>query len=148
MSIAVQLAIGALMIALTILIHSGFIAAAFSATDRWGTPKVRTGYWATTALVAGATLWMLAALITVAWMWAGLFIWLKAFDSVEPALYFATVSLTTLGFGDIVLPKGVRLLSAVLAANGLIMFGLITAFLVEFVDRLREGGPEERRGDR
>lgn len=89
-------------------------------------------------MLAAATIWMLAALTFAAWLWAGLFLWLGAFGSLEPALYFATVSLTTLGFGDVVLAEDVRLLSAVVAANGLIMFGLSTAFLIEFVSDVRE----------
>ena len=66
---------------------------------------------------------------------------LGAFQALEPALYFATVSLTTLGFGDVILSQEVRLLSAIVAANGLIMFGFSTAFLLEFVGDVRE---EER----
>ena len=59
-------------------------------------------------------------------------------EALEPALYFATVSLTTLGFGDVILSQDVRLLSAIVAANGLVMFGLSTAFLLEFVGQVRE----------
>ena len=138
MSIGGQLLLGATMVALAILVQAGFIAAAFAASDRLGSPGARPGSVATTALLAAATLWMLAALAVASWLWAGLFVWLDAFAELEPALYFATVSLTTLGFGDVILPERVRLLSAVVAANGLIMFGLSTAFLIEFVTRVRD----------
>ena len=43
---------------------------------------------------------------------------------------------TTLGFGDIILDKPYRLMSGLLAADGLILFGLTTAFLIEFIRSL------------
>jgi hypothetical protein len=46
------------------------------------------------------------------------------------------VSFTTLGFGDVTLPHDWRLLSGIIAANGLILFGLNTAFLIEILNRL------------
>ncbi len=95
-------------------------------------------------MLAAATLWMLGALTVAAWLWAGLFMYLGAFDALEPSLYFATVSLTTLGFGDVILSDDVRLLSAIVAANGLLMFGLSTAFMIEFVGGVRREEDEEQ----
>lgn len=147
MSIAAQLLLGALVVAVTMIAQAGFVAAAFAASDRLVPPRFRSSRLASMLMLAAATIWMLAALTFAAWLWAGLFLWLGAFSSLEPALYFATVSLTTLGFGDIILAEDVRLLSAVVAANGLIMFGLSTAFLIEFVDDVREEEEEERNID-
>jgi len=84
-----------------------------------------------------ATLWLLLAHSAAVWMWAITFLWLETFETLEPALYFSIVSFTTLGFGDIILPVETRLLSGMSAANGMIAFGLSTAFLVEFLVRLR-----------
>jgi membrane protein implicated in regulation of membrane protease activity len=88
------------------------------------------------ALIA-VTLWVLAAHSVGVWIWALTFIVLGAFETLEPAVYFSVVSFTTLGFGDITLPVQWRILSGMSAANGLILFGLSTAFLIEFVSRLR-----------
>jgi hypothetical protein len=60
-----------------------------------------------------------------------------AFDSLESAVYFSLVSFTTLGFGDIILGKEWRILSGMMAANGLLIFGLTTAVLVDFLSRLK-----------
>ncbi|GAA5061216.1 potassium channel family protein [Erythrobacter westpacificensis] len=138
MSIAAQLAIGTLTVALTIIVQAGFAAVAFSVDDRFTPPHTRTTRLGATLLLAASTVWMLFAITLAAWIWAGLFIVLGAFEALEPALYFATVSLTTLGFGDVILAEDVRLLSAIVAANGLVMFGLSTAFLLEFVGQVRE----------
>ena len=124
MSIVAQLAIGTVTVALTIIMQACFAAIAFSVDDRFTPPRTRTTRFGATLLLAASTIWMLLAITLAAWIWAGLFIVLGAFEALEPALYFATVSLTTLGFGDVILSQDVRLLSAIVAANGLVMFGL------------------------
>ncbi len=63
------------------------------------------------------------------WLWAVLYIWLGAFEIMEPALYFSTVTFTTLGYGDITLLPRWRLLSSLEAANGVILLGVSTAFV-------------------
>ncbi|MDP4540290.1 ion channel [Qipengyuania sp. DY56-A-20] len=141
MTIAMQSLIGALMVGFTMIVQAGFVAAAFAVDDRVIPSRFRKSRVGGTLLLASATIWMLLALTAAAWLWAGLFMALGAFQALEPALYFATVSLTTLGFGDVILSQEVRLLSAIVAANGLIMFGFSTAFLLEFVGDVRE---EER----
>ncbi|MGP1353064.1 MAG: ion channel [Parasphingopyxis sp.] len=88
------------------------------------------------AFLTGMTLWMVAALSIAVWLWAAAFMMLGVFRLPEDALYFAAVSFTTLGFGDVLLEKPWRLLSGFIAANGLILFSLTTAFLIEAVRRV------------
>ena len=71
------------------------------------------------------------------WTYALLYIWLGALHGFEPALYFSTVCFTTLGLGDIVLGPEFRIISAIEAANGLILFGWTTAFLISLMGKLR-----------
>ncbi len=78
-----------------------------------------------------AGLWILLVLTSCVWGWAGLYMILGLFDSLETALYFSIVSFTTVGYGDVVLEPGWRLLAGMTATHGLITFGLLTAFLVE-----------------
>ncbi|MCJ8191980.1 potassium channel family protein [Sphingomicrobium aestuariivivum] len=86
--------------------------------------------------IVGVVFWLLLALgVTVA-LWAGLFLRLDLFTGWEPALYFTTVTITTLGYGDIILPAEHRLLTGFLATNGLILFSMSTAFLIEFLRRV------------
>ena len=58
-----------------------------------------------------------------------------AVEGLEPALYFALVSFTTLGFGDITLSADWRLMSALIGANGFLIFGWSTAYMVEWIRR-------------
>ena len=66
-------------------------------------------------------------------LWAGLFMLLGEFDSFVTALYFSGVTFATLGYGDLVLSPPWRLLSALEAANGILMFGVSTAVMTAAV---------------
>lgn len=56
--------------------------------------------------------------------WAQLFVWLGEFGDFATAFYHSTVNFTSLGYGDIVMSDARRLLGALEAANGVLMFGL------------------------
>lgn len=76
------------------------------------------------------------------WIWALAFWGLNLFGTMEDAVYFALVTYTTLGFGDVLLPYDWQLLSGLAAANGLLNFGLLTALLVEALRHIRRGQRE------
>lgn len=97
------------------------------------------------ALIAGVSLWVLGVITAGIWIWAGAFYALGVFPTLEEAVYFAMVTYTTLGFGDVLLPMEWRLLAGMTAANGLLNFGLLTALLVEALRHVRLGQVEHRR---
>jgi len=59
-----------------------------------------------------------------------------AFPALEPAVYFSTVTYTTLGCGDLVVGTEWRILASTQAANGIIMFGWTTGIIIAGVQRL------------
>ena len=132
-----QLALGAVLTVATLSIAAIFISLAIRQVQRlegWlssPTPTHRVGI-----ILAVSTLWMLAALMVAIWLWAIAYYALDAFESMEASLYFSIVAFTTLGFGDVLPPSGLRVTAGVCAANGLLLFGLCTAFLVEMFRRL------------
>ena len=67
-------------------------------------------------------------------LWAGLFMLLGEFDNFVTALYFSGVTFATLGYGDLVLSPQWRLLSALEAANGILMFGVSTAVMTAAIN--------------
>lgn len=71
------------------------------------------------------------------WLYAMLYLALHALPSLEPALYFSTVTFVAVGYGDVVLPVTWRMLSAIEAANGVILIAWSTAFLFSVTGRLR-----------
>lgn len=96
-------------------------------------------------LLCVAALWILGIVTAGVWLWALTFRWLGLFATMEESVYFALTSFTTLGFGDVVLPKGWRLLGGMAAANGFMTFGLLIAMLVEALRHVRLGQVERKR---
>lgn len=134
----IQLLIGTLIICLTIIVEAICIVTALIGIRRarnW--LKAGSGMGKSIIAIALITLWMLGGLTISVWAWAAAMIGLELFSTLEEAVYFSIVSFTTLGFGDDSLPQRWRLLSGLIATNGLVLFGLTTAFLFEALDRLR-----------
>ncbi len=71
------------------------------------------------------------------WLYALAFRALGEFQTFEAALYFSTVTFSTVGYGDLTLSVKWRLLGAIEAANGLILIAWSTAFLFGVTTRLR-----------
>jgi len=88
-------------------------------------------------LLCGAAIWLLGVVTFGVWLWALCLYVLDLFPALEPAVYFALVSFTTLGSADIALPVGWRLLGGMAAANGFVTFGILIASLVEALRLVR-----------
>ena len=95
-------------------------------------------------LLIASVFWVLLIVTACVWIWAVALWLLPVFITMEASVYFSIVAFTTLGFGDILLPQEWRLLAGLTAVNGLLMFGFLTAMLVEVLRRVRntqsEGG--------
>ncbi len=91
---------------------------------------------------SAADILVLAASTACVWMWASVFGRLGVFNSFEQALYFSTVSFSTVGYGDVVVDKGWRIFSGFVAINGLIAFAIFTAFLIEVIRNLSRRRPQ------
>ena len=134
-----QLLIGTFLIAVTVVIHAvGTITMipvirrlVIYAIGQRGEAS-RVGY---TIVVV---LWLFLLHTAEVWIWAAAYLHLTELPDLESALYFSTACFTTLGFGDLVLDPQWRLLSALEAANGILLFGWSTAFLFAVVRRIWE----------
>jgi hypothetical protein len=132
-----QLLLGAGVVSITIAMAAAFIGAAIFVLRRsapwFGDPPP---IFRTIIALTAVSLWLLIAISASVWVWAAVFMGLDLFLTIEPALYFSAATLTTLGYGDILLPISWRLLTGICAANGLLLFGLCAAFLFEVFARL------------
>ncbi len=75
-------------------------------------------------------------------IWAGAYLALVPINelaSFEEAVYFSFVTFTTLGYGDITLSDGYRLLSGIEALNGIILVGWTTAMIFSVVQHIWQG---------
>lgn len=71
-------------------------------------------------------------------VWAGFYISQHCFADRETAYYFSITSYTTLGYGDIVLPRPWRIMGGFEAMVGVLMFGWSTATIVAFMHYILE----------
>ena len=70
--------------------------------------------------------------------WATLFFALGEFTTFEEAFYHSTVNFTSLGYGDIVMSADWRLLGAMEATSGILMFGISTGVGLAVFNRLNK----------
>ncbi len=125
-----QLLLGSIMIVLTVIIHVSGLAVFIAYLGAWlGSVTARKKF-AGLLMALSFTVLIVFFLHTVEiWSWALLYMWLGEFVDLERALYFSTVTFTTLGYGDITLGPDWQLLSGFEAANGIILVGVSTAFI-------------------
>jgi len=69
-------------------------------------------------------------------IWATLFIYLGEFNDFLTAFYHSAVNFASLGYGDIVMSEKWRLLGALEASNGVLMFGLSAGTLLAVMTNL------------
>lgn len=83
----------------------------------------------TSALLTAFMLIMMAGTLGQIAVWAAVFLVRAEFTDFATAFYHSAVNFATLGYGDIVMSEQGRLLGALEAANGVLMFGLTTGVL-------------------
>ena len=69
--------------------------------------------------------------------WAVLYIWLGAISDISAAMLYSLSAITSYGHAEIFLEDPWKLLGAIEAMNGLILFGLTTAFLFAAIELIR-----------
>lgn len=131
-----QIALGTLLIVTTIIISVALIGFAIQVLLAFSVRLSRGSHAIESMLALSATtIWLVFVVTVNVWLWAFAYLALGVFGSLEESLYFSLVSLTTLGFGDVLLPQDWRLLAGFTATSGFILFGLGTAFLFEIMQR-------------
>lgn len=132
----VQILIGMLVIAITVAFQAEMLAFLNRRLEAMITFERRfLRRYANTGVIITTVLFILGVQLINVMAWAMTFLAVGAFDALEPAVYFALVSFTTAGFGDITLGPDWRLLSGLATANGFLMFGWSTAYMVELMRR-------------
>lgn len=71
------------------------------------------------------------------WVYTLAYLALGVFTNVETAVYYSTSTFTTAGYGDVVPGADWRMLGAAESANGFLLIGWSTAFLVSVSARVR-----------
>ena len=135
--------IGAVLVAITVVIHAlgttylvRYLAGRFlDESGRWGSRNTLLAL-----AQAAIVLVVLHALEIV--VWAGVYkalVPVGELADLETAVYFSFVTFTTLGYGDITLSEGWRLLSGIQALNGILLVGWSTALMFAVVQKSWQG---------
>ncbi|MGK0440779.1 MAG: hypothetical protein ACJA0N_000574 [Pseudohongiellaceae bacterium] len=69
-------------------------------------------------------------------IWAVLFLLIGEFSDIATAFYHSAVNFASLGYGDITMAAPWRLLGALEACNGVLMFGLTTGTLLTVMNKI------------
>jgi len=113
------------LVVVTVAIH----AAGFSALLRvlvWSHALAMSGFWRATRLLISLTCWLLVIHLLEIVVWGLFYSWQGCLPDVESAIYFSGVTYTTLGYGDLVLPRAWRMLAPLEAMTAILMCGLST----------------------
>lgn len=131
-----QLFIGSLVIAATVAVHAEMLNFMSTQSPRlMQFSRAHLRRFSNTGFIIVSVLYIMLAHTIEVWLWAFVLMITGAVTGLEPAVYFSLVSFTTLGFGDITLNTEWRLMSALIGANGFLLFGWSTAYMVEVVRR-------------
>lgn len=133
-----QILLGTGLLTFSALVHIGAIAFSipcfpklagiFDAT-RW--PRLRP-----VVLLSFSVFVLVSAHTLQIWTWSMAFLWITDLPNLATSFYFATVTYTTLGYGDIVLGPDARIVGTFCAITGLLTFGISTAFLIGVLSRV------------
>jgi hypothetical protein len=142
--------IGSALIAITVLIHAlgttawvRYLGRNYMGDLPWSGQRAM--------LVLVSTALIVFALHTVE-----IIIWALAYQALVPAselasfeeaVYFSFVTFTSLGYGDITLSHGYRLLSGIESLNGMILVGWTAAMIFSVVQHIWRGLAEDDKRD-
>ena len=127
--------IAALLVAGTVAVHAGGLGFVLARIMKSHAQPPRR-FWPITRLLVRVT-WLLlvihAAEISV---WALFFRWEGLLPDAESAFYFSGVTYTTIGYGDLLLPKPWRILGPVEGLTGILMCGLSASLFIALVTKI------------
>lgn len=128
----IQIFIGCALIVITSVIHASGMSIGLRSIMVINHLKQlsKASILARSLTIAALILILFITTLIEAGIWALFYINLGVLPDYVTAFYFSTVTYTTLGYGDVVLDSGWRLLSSFQAANGVIIFGWTTAVVI------------------
>jgi hypothetical protein len=145
-AILTPLAVGFGAVAFTILVHALAVGATVNFVRRERRlGRAGAGFRIDISIVTLAILVALVAHLIEIAVWAVLFVICGEFRGFGIAFYHSAVNYTTLGYGDVLMTPGWRLLGPLEAANGMLMFGVSTALIFAVMQRLIETRFEDLR---
>ena len=121
---------GAFVIALTVIVHTlGLMAVTHFMT--WFVGRVRLhGRRSRVLAMITVVLGVFVVLSIEVWIWAMAFVILGVVKDIETAVYFSTITFSTVGYGDVVPAHEWRQFAALEGVDGFLLIGWSTAYLI------------------
>jgi len=94
-----------------------------------------SGFLPITRMVVGLTVSLILIHLAEIAVWGLFYLWQGCLPDAESAFYFSGVTYTTIGYGDLVLPKAWRMFAPIEAMTAILMCGLSTGLFFALVSR-------------
>lgn len=130
----VKILIAGLLVVVTVAIHAAGVHALLLAIMR-SRVLDKSGFWLVTRFVIVMTCWLILVHLAEIAVWGLVYLWQSCLPDAGSALYFSGATYTTVGYGDLVLPKSWRMLGPLETLTGILMCGLSTGLFVALVSR-------------
>jgi small-conductance mechanosensitive channel len=131
-----RLALACCLITTTVLVQALFMAVGLNIFRQMEKKRRDILHRYPTFVTVAWVIYLILPIVLDVTLWAGLYYFAQALPSFEDALYFSTVTFTTVGYGDVVLGKEWRQVATFEAINGWIIFGWATALMMGVIQRL------------
>ena len=133
----VKLVISFCLMALCVTSHAVAIALLFrrnAGSAEFTDPR----FWVQTWCFIRVAAWLIGVHVFEISLWAVYYRIGQVMPDVQSALYFSSVTYTTVGYGDLVLPDRWRLVGGIEALTGILMCGWSTGYFFTIVTRMQQ----------
>jgi voltage-gated potassium channel len=136
MIFARQAGVGAILVAMTLSLQCAGMAVLIRLARTY-ISRAKTGLspWRAGVLIVRFSAAMIVLHILQILLWAGFYHW-RCLPTWESCFYFSASSYSTVGYGDIVLPRVWRALGSVESVTGVLMCGMSVSGLYAIASRL------------
>jgi len=141
-----KLFISFFLMALCVTTHAVGITVSFRRMDR-STALVDSRFWVPIWCLIQIAGWLIVLHIFELSLWAVFYLVGNAMPDAPSALYFSSVTYTTVGYGDLVLPEKWRLVGGIEALTGILMCGWSTGFFFALVNRMHNPRQNDTAGN-
>ncbi|MEM6544062.1 MAG: potassium channel family protein [Pseudomonadota bacterium] len=139
----VDLLVGLAVMGLCLVLQISILARALLYYARFQAQLEQSSFLFTMAVLNGVMVLLVLGNLGQIAIWAVLFWSLGEFALFSEAFYHSAVNFSTLGYGDIVMTEGRKLLGPLEAVNGILMVGISTAaFMTTLRDAISHGRRE------
>jgi multisubunit Na+/H+ antiporter MnhB subunit len=125
--------IACVLVAATMVVHAVGLTVLLMALRRLDARTLKN-FWQISRLVVAMTWCLILFHLAEISVWGLFYLWWGCLPDSESAFYFAGVTYTTIGYGELVLAKPWRTLAPIEGLTGILMCGLSTGFFFAVVN--------------